>query len=209
RRSPSASRVITPPLEAGPSWSKSSSGSRRYRSRTTATQQRSTACSRRSSARSGVRCRRLGCAGVTGSSSMAWPSCCPRATSPVARICPAPGQTAPVDLAPVDPDDDHGTHVAGIAAGDAGTRALGAVLSGVAPHAYIGNYRALTVPTDSGVGKDGNAPEIVAAIEAAVADGMNVINLSIGEPEIEPTRDVVALALDGAAAAGVVPVVSA
>jgi len=127
----------------------------------------------------------------------------------VARTFPAPGQTAPVDLAPVDPDDDHGTHVAGIAAGDAGTRALGAVLSGVAPHAYIGNYRALTVPTDSGVGKDGNAPEIVAAIEAAVADGMNVINLSIGEPEIEPTRDVVALALDGAAAAGVVPVVSA
>src|SRR5437899_1981001 len=127
----------------------------------------------------------------------------------VARTFPAPGQTAPVDLAPVDPDDDHGTHVAGIAAGDAGTRALGAVLSGVAPHAYIGNYRALTVPTDSGVGKDGNAPEIVAAIEAALADGINVINLSIGEPEIEPTRDVVALALDGAAAAGVVPVVSA
>src|SRR5262249_25203394 len=96
-----------------------------------------------------------------------------------------------------------------IAAGDAGTRALGATLSGVAPHAYIGNYRALTVPTDSGLGKDGNAPELVAAIEAAVADGMNVINLSVGEPEIEPTRDVVALALDGAAAAGGGPVVSA
>jgi len=127
----------------------------------------------------------------------------------VARAFPAPGQTAPIDRAPVDPDDDHGTHVAGIAAGDAGTRALGATLSGVAPHAYIGNYRALTVPTDSGVGKDGNAPELVAAIEAAVADGMNVINLSVGEAEIEPTRDVVALALDGAAAAGVVSVVSA
>jgi len=127
----------------------------------------------------------------------------------VARAFPAPGQTAAIDRAPVDPDDDHGTHVAGIAAGDAGTKALGAVLSGVAPHAYIGNYRALTVPTDSGVGKDGNAPELVAAIEAAVADGMNVINLSVGEAEIEPTRDVVALALDGAAAAGVVPVVSA
>ena len=38
---------------------------------------------------------------------------------------------------------------------------------------------------------------------------MDVINLSIGEPEIEPTRDVVALALDAAAAAGVVPVVAA
>ncbi len=67
----------------------------------------------------------------------------------------------------------------------------------------------LTVPTDANVGLDGNAPEIVAAIEAAVTDGMDVINLSIGEPEIEPSRDVVALALDAAAAAGVVPVVAA
>jgi subtilisin family serine protease len=127
----------------------------------------------------------------------------------VARAFPAPGQTAPVDRAPFDPGESHGTHVAGIAAGDAGTKALGAVVSGVAPRAYIGNYRALTVPTDSGVGKDGNAAELVAAIEAAVADGMNVINLSLGEAEIEPSRDVVALALDGAAALGVVPVVSA
>src|SRR3990172_9221804 len=51
-------------------------------------------------------------------------------------------------------------------------------------------------------GLAGNAPELVAAIEAAVADGMDVINLSLGEPEIEPARDVVALALDAAAAAG-------
>ena len=49
----------------------------------------------------------------------------------------------------------------------------------------------------------------MAAIEAAVADGMDVINLSIGEPEVEPSRDLVALALDAAAAAGVVPVVAA
>jgi len=126
----------------------------------------------------------------------------------VARAFPAPGQTGSA-RAPFIPSESHGTHVAGIAAGDPGTNALGAVISGVAPHAYVGNYRALTVPTDSGVGHDGNAPELVAAIEAAVADGMNVINLSVGQPEIEPSRDVVALALDGAAAAGVVPVVSA
>jgi subtilisin family serine protease len=49
----------------------------------------------------------------------------------------------------------------------------------------------------------------VAAIEAAVRDGMDVLNLSIGEPELEPRRDVVALALDAAAAAGLVPVVAA
>ena len=60
-----------------------------------------------------------------------------------------------------------------------------------------------------GVGLDGNAAEIVAAIEAAVKDGMDVINLSIGEPEVEPSRDLVARAIDAAAAAGVVPVVAA
>ena len=51
--------------------------------------------------------------------------------------------------------------------------------------------------------------EIVAAIEAAVKDGMNVINLSIGEPEVEPSRDLVARAIDAAAAAGVIPVIAA
>jgi subtilisin family serine protease len=111
---------------------------------------------------------------------------------------------------PFDPgQSEHATHVAGIAAGNAGTLAGGIKVSGVAPRAYIGNYKALSVPTDAGVGLDGNAPEIVAAIEAAVADGMNVINLSIGEPEVEPSRDLVALALDGAARAGVIPVVAA
>ena len=96
----------------------------------------------------------------------------------------------------------HATHVAGIAAGNAGTAAAGGVkVSGVAPRAYIGNYKALSVPTDANVGLDGNAPEIVAAIEAAVSDGMDVINLSLGEPEVEPSRDIVARALDAAAAA--------
>jgi len=83
--------------------------------------------------------------------------------------------------------------------------AIVTLVSGIAPRAYLGNYKALSVPTDADVGLDGNAAEIVAAIEAAVADGMDVINLSLGEPEVEPSRDLVALALDGAAAAGVVP----
>ena len=112
---------------------------------------------------------------------------------------------------PFDPVySDHGTHVAGIAAGDLDTRTDdgGAIVSGVAPRAYLGNYKALTVPT-SGFGLDGNSPEIAKAIDQAVADGMNVINLSIGEPEVEPRRDIVVRALDNAAAAGVVPVVAA
>ncbi|MCP9484986.1 MAG: S8 family serine peptidase [Gaiellaceae bacterium MAG52_C11] len=111
---------------------------------------------------------------------------------------------------PFDPElSSHGTHVAGIAAGNANTLAEGRRISGVAPRAYLGNYKALTIPTDADVGLDGNSPELVAAIEAAVADGMDVINLSLGEPEIEPSRDIVVAALSAAAAAGVVPVVAA
>ena len=128
----------------------------------------------------------------------------------VARTFPPAGATWKYAGLPFDPEDSgHATHVAGIAAGNANTLANGMRVSGIAPRAYIGNYKALTVPTRSGLGLNGNAPEIVAAIEAAVADGMDVINLSLGEPEIEPSRDIVALALDAAAEAGVVPVVAA
>ena len=104
-------------------------------------------------------------------------------------------------------NSDHATHVAGIAAGNHRTQAQGRRISGVAPKAYLGNYKVLTVP--SGFGLNGNSAEIVAGIEAAVRDGMDVINLSLGEVEIDPSRDIVAAALDGAAAAGVVPVVAA
>ena len=38
---------------------------------------------------------------------------------------------------------------------------------------------------------------------------MDVINLSLGEPEIEPSRDLVVKAIDAAADAGVVPAVAA
>jgi subtilisin family serine protease len=106
---------------------------------------------------------------------------------------------------------EHATHVAGIAAGNrmtVPTLARGPI-SGIAPRAYIGNYKVLTVPTVSGVGLDGNAPEIVAGIEAAVKDGMDVINLSLGEPEIEPSRDIVVHAINAAADAGVVPAIAA
>jgi len=103
----------------------------------------------------------------------------------------------------------HGTHVAGIAAGDYATRTPGGVaLSGIAPRAYLGNYKVYSRP-DLGDGLNGNAPEVVAGIEAAVKDGMDVINLSLGEVEIDPRRDVVARALDAAADAGVVPVAAA
>jgi subtilisin family serine protease len=128
----------------------------------------------------------------------------------VARVfAPKTASSPSAQLAYDSDDSSHGTHVAGIAAGNAQTPAGGGrLVSGVAPRAYIGNYKVF-VETDSGLSPNANSPAIVAAIEAAVADGMDVINFSGGEPEIEPSRDIVARALDAAATAGVVPVVAA
>jgi subtilisin family serine protease len=132
----------------------------------------------------------------------------------VARSFVPPGTTAAASTLPfanLGGDDNHGTHVAGIAAGDHGTPApffTSQPLSGIAPAAYIGNYKALTIPTPC-CGLDGNAPELAKAVDQAVADGMDVINLSLGEPEVEPSRDIVVRAIDGAARAGVVPCIAA
>jgi subtilisin family serine protease len=131
----------------------------------------------------------------------------------VARVFAPPGANWSFAHVPFDPTrSDHATHVAGIAAGDHGTTAPGpsgpVKVSGIAPAAYLGNYRIGTIPTN-GLGLDGNSPEIAAAIEQAVKDGMNVINLSYGEPEITPSRDIVVQAMNAAADAGVVPVISA
>jgi subtilisin family serine protease len=114
---------------------------------------------------------------------------------------------------PFDPEfSEHATNVAGIAAGNHDTVATlssGKVkVSGIAPNAYIGNYKVLTTPTEN-FGLDGNSPEIAMGIEEAVKDGMDVINLSLGEPEIEPSRDIVVKAVDNAADAGVISVIAA
>src|SRR5688500_14408518 len=107
----------------------------------------------------------------------------------------------------------HGTHVGGIAAGNAGTGAPAggdhpptSGLSGVAPRAQLGNYRIFNVPTP--VGHVGNTPEIIAAFEAAVRDGMDVINFSGGGPQTDPASDALVEAVRNVAAAGVVPVIS-
>ncbi len=137
-------------------------------------------------------------------------------TSPkviVARSFPGPNAGTQGRL-PFDATEPHGTHVAGIAAGDAGTNAPAggdhpavAGLSGVAPRAWIGNYRVFTVPTP--IGHVANTPEIVAAFEAAVADGMDVINFSGGGAETDPANDALIAAVRNVAAAGVVPVIAA
>jgi minor extracellular serine protease Vpr len=132
----------------------------------------------------------------------------------VARAFPGPGSGRQGRLAFVPRLSFHGTHVAGIAAGDEGTVAPRGVdhpttsgLSGVAPLAWIGNYRVFNTP--SPVGLVSNSAQIVAAFEAAVQDGMDVINFSGGGTMSDPATDPLVEAVRNVAAAGVVPVIAA
>jgi minor extracellular serine protease Vpr len=132
----------------------------------------------------------------------------------VARAYPGPGSGAQGKLPLFRPASFHGTHVSGIAAGDANTTAPAGLdhptvtgLSGVAPRAWLGNYRVFNTPTPSGF--DAFTPQIVAAFEAAVNDGMDVINFSGGGPQADPNSDALVEAVHNVAAAGVVPVIAA
>ena len=148
------------------------------------------------------------------------------ATTPkviVARGFAGPGANS----APLDRDQSfHGTFVAGVIAGRAGTDVPAGVrgvcgeaqggchpavsgISGVAPRAYIGNYRVFNVPLPLGGCCSGTTPEIVAAFEAAVTDGMDVINFSGGGPQSDPRTDALIPAVANVVRAGVVPVISA
>ena len=148
------------------------------------------------------------------------------ATSP--KIIAARGFAGPgASSAPLDRDESfHGTFVSGIIGGVAGTdapagrigfcgSAVGGChpeikgLSGVAPRVQIGNYRVFNVPLPLGGCCSGNTPEIVDAFEAAVADGMDVINFSGGGPQTDPRRDAMMQAVANTVRAGVVPVISA
>jgi minor extracellular serine protease Vpr len=131
----------------------------------------------------------------------------------VARVFPGPVRDQN-STKPFDNTEPHGTHVSGIAAGDAGTNAPAgpdhpatAGISGVAPKAWIGNYRVFTVPTP--LGHEADTPEIVAAFESAVTDGMNVINFSGGGPQTDPANDAMYEAVHNTVLAGVVPVIAA
>lgn len=96
----------------------------------------------------------------------------------------------------------HGSHVAGIAAGDANTLTPLARLSGVAPRAYLGNYRVLN---RVGEGRD---DFIIRALEEAVRDGFDIVNLSFGG-DAGNELGALDLAVENAVATGTVVVTSA
>ncbi len=100
---------------------------------------------------------------------------------------------------------EHGTHVSGIAAGVANTCAPfvpACNLSGIAPKAYLGNYNVFP-----GNVLSASSHDIAKAVEAAVADGMDVLNLSLGGTA-RPS-DVLVNAVNSAVDAGVVVAIAA
>ena len=145
------------------------------------------------------------------------------------KVIAARGFAGPgANSTPLDRDRSfHGTHVAGIIAGvktdvEAGRtgfciEASGGChpavddVEGVAPRAHIGNYRVFNVPAPAPLGGccSANSPEIIAAFEAAVRDGMDVINFSGGGPQADPRTDILIPAVANVVRAGVVPIISA
>jgi len=97
----------------------------------------------------------------------------------------------------------HGTHTASCAAGSLNTISPLGLISGVAPNAYLGNYKVFT-------GDFTTLEQIIGALEACVEDGMDIINLSLGsESYINTLLDPEALAIKSTIRAGVVVVAAA
>jgi parallel beta-helix repeat protein len=104
----------------------------------------------------------------------------------------------------------HGTFNAGVSAGKIVTAPPDAnvgAISGMAPGAFLGNYKVFGTP---GINDGATTLGIIAAIEQAVSDGMNVVSLSLGGLDwVPPSEDPEVTAIHNATAAGVVVVVAA
>lgn len=99
----------------------------------------------------------------------------------------------------------HGSHTASTAAGNAGISTRGSVISGVTPGARIAAYKACwTGPLDWATFDDGCAlSDLLAAIDAATSDGVDVINYSIGGGAAATTASLVDQAFLNAASSGI------
>jgi minor extracellular serine protease Vpr len=123
----------------------------------------------------------------------------------------------PDDISPRD-HIGHGTAVASVAAGNTTTGFV--TITGMAPHAFLGNYRIFGSPEVNDTTSD---DVIITAAEQAMNDGMDVISLSLGAPAFSGPLDTgsicgqstgnvsdpLASALETAAKAGMIIVVAA
>ncbi|MFF4774921.1 S8 family serine peptidase [Microtetraspora fusca] len=101
----------------------------------------------------------------------------------------------------------HGSHTASTAAGDTAVKASAngidfGEISGVAPGAAIAVYKALWQGADDD-STGGATSDLVAAIDQAVADGVDVINYSVGGSQESSYYSSIQLAFRSAAAAGI------
>jgi minor extracellular serine protease Vpr len=109
-----------------------------------------------------------------------------------------------INSAAVD-SDGHGTGVAMIVAGATVTGPNGPI-TGIAPKAFLGNYKVFA---------DGPDPlaadsDIIAAIDDAVSDGMDILTLSLGSiPASRPADDALVQVIEAAAAVGKIVTISA
>ncbi len=100
----------------------------------------------------------------------------------------------------------HGTATAMAAAGVQNAGPL-ATITGVAPRAFIGSYKVFGSP---GVNDSASESAILKAIDDAVADGMDVISLSLGSDVAPlPQNDPEVKSLENAASMGVIVVAAA
>lgn len=104
---------------------------------------------------------------------------------------------------------DHGTHVAGTVACNANTEAtvdgvsIPYGISGVAPHALLGNYNIFPGPV-----LNARSEDILNALEAAYSDGFDVANMSLGG-NAHGIQDLLTIAVDNLDTANMVVAVAA
>jgi subtilisin family serine protease len=104
-------------------------------------------------------------------------------------------------LKAVDYITEHGTHVSGTIVGQGKNDSLYAT-NGIAPDAELNVYRVL------GPGGSGSDETVMAGIDQAVADGMKVMNLSLGMSYNDPLYPT-SIAINNAVLSGVTAVVAA
>ncbi|OMO78872.1 hypothetical protein CCACVL1_14028 [Corchorus capsularis] len=106
--------------------------------------------------------------------------------------------------------DGHGTHTSSTAAGNhvLGVSHFGyarGTTSGVAPHAHIAMYKVLW-ETDSG---NSAASDVLAGMDQAIADGVDIMSISIGFDQNPYFNDLIAIASLSAVEKGIVVVCAA